>query len=49
MALQDMADIRSLLRALPRLLTPAGRFVFSIPHPSFNGLFSAMEHPGVTS
>lgn len=41
MALHDMADIDDLLAALPRLLTPAGRFVFSITHPCFN-------HTGVT-
>ncbi|HUG14773.1 MAG TPA: class I SAM-dependent methyltransferase [Thermomicrobiales bacterium] len=36
MALMDMADIEPLLRTLPRLLRPAGRFVFVIPHPCFN-------------
>lgn len=36
MALMDMADVRPLLRALPSLLRPGGRFVFSILHPCFN-------------
>lgn len=36
MALHDIADIGPLLRALPRLLRPGGRFVFSVPHPAFN-------------
>ena len=36
MALMDMADIGPLAHALPRLLKPGGRFVFSVPHPCFN-------------
>ncbi|MDP9380107.1 MAG: class I SAM-dependent methyltransferase [Chloroflexota bacterium] len=36
MALHDIADIAPLMRALPRLLKPTGRFVFSVPHPAFN-------------
>lgn len=36
MALMDMADIRPLASALPRLLKPGGRFVFTVPHPCFN-------------
>jgi len=36
MALMDMPVIEPLLRALGRLLTPAGRFVFSVQHPAFN-------------
>jgi len=36
MALFDIADIHPLMRALPKLLRPAGRFVFSILHPCFN-------------
>jgi len=36
MALMDMADIEPLARALPALLKPGGRFVFSIMHPCFN-------------
>jgi len=36
MALMDMAQIEPLVRALTRLLRPAGRFVFAVPHPCFN-------------
>jgi SAM-dependent methyltransferase len=36
MALMDIPEIDPLLRTLPRLLKPSGRFVFSVPHPSFN-------------
>ena len=36
MALFDMAEIRPLMRALPLLLRPGGRFVFSVLHPCFN-------------
>lgn len=36
MVLMDMSDIGPLLRALPRLLKPAGCFVFATAHPSFN-------------
>jgi len=36
MALFDISDIRPLLRAVSRLLKPAGRFVFSMMHPCFN-------------
>jgi len=36
MALMDMEEIEPLAQALPRLLKPAGRFVFSIMHPCFN-------------
>ena len=36
MALHDMATIDSLLTALQVLLTPTGRFVFSVLHPCFN-------------
>ncbi|HJM89409.1 MAG TPA: class I SAM-dependent methyltransferase [Dehalococcoidia bacterium] len=35
-ALMDMAEIEPLMRAVPRLLRPGGRFVFSISHPVFN-------------
>jgi len=35
MALMDIADITSIVRALPRLLKDKGCFVFSIPHPCF--------------
>jgi 2-polyprenyl-3-methyl-5-hydroxy-6-metoxy-1,4-benzoquinol methylase len=36
MALMDMADIGPLMNALPSLLRPDGRFVFSVVHPCFN-------------
>jgi SAM-dependent methyltransferase len=36
MALMDMPTIEPLLRALPRLLKPTGRFGFTVPHPAFN-------------
>lgn len=36
MALFDMADIEPLFRMLPKLLKPAGKFVFSLTHPAFN-------------
>jgi 2-polyprenyl-3-methyl-5-hydroxy-6-metoxy-1,4-benzoquinol methylase len=36
MALFDMAEIDPLMRSLPRLLRPGGRFVFSVLHPCFN-------------
>jgi SAM-dependent methyltransferase len=36
MALFDVADIRPLARALPDILKPGGRFVFSVVHPCFN-------------
>jgi SAM-dependent methyltransferase len=36
MALMDIACITPLLRAVRRTLRPAGRFVFSVPHPCFN-------------
>lgn len=35
MALMDIADITSLVKALQKLLKPNGCFVFSIPHPCF--------------
>jgi SAM-dependent methyltransferase len=44
MALMDMADIRPLASALPRLLTTDGRFVFSITHPCFNTLGARLVH-----
>jgi len=40
MALFDMADIEVLLHALPKLLKPGGRFVFSLTHPAFNNTSS---------
>jgi len=36
MALMDMAEIDPLFRALPHILTPRGRLVFSTMHPCFN-------------
>ncbi len=36
MALMDMAEIDPLAEALPELLKPEGRFVFSVTHPCFN-------------
>lgn len=36
MALMDMSAIDPLMLALRRLLTPKGRFVFSVQHPAFN-------------
>ncbi len=36
MAIMDMAEITPLLSALPRLLKPKGRFVWSVMHPVFN-------------
>ncbi len=46
MGLMDMPEIDPLLRALAQLLTPRGRFVFSIMHPCFNspqGLTKVIE------
>jgi 2-polyprenyl-3-methyl-5-hydroxy-6-metoxy-1,4-benzoquinol methylase len=40
MALFDMADIEPLFHALPKLVKPGGRFVFSLTHPSFNNTSS---------
>ena len=36
MALMDIASIEPIARAVRRLLTPDGRFVFSVMHPCFN-------------
>ncbi|MDE2802458.1 MAG: class I SAM-dependent methyltransferase [Chloroflexota bacterium] len=36
MAFMDMSDIAPLVGALPELLKPGGRFVFSVMHPCFN-------------
>lgn len=41
MALFDMAQITPLAETLPRLLVPGGRFVFSVMHPSFNGMHAS--------
>lgn len=40
MALFDMANIEPLALGLRRLLSPNGRFVFSVMHPCFNGMHS---------
>src|SRR5579871_5484220 len=37
-ALMDMPTIEPALNALIRLIKPGGRFVFSVPHPCFNGM-----------
>lgn len=42
MALMDIVDIEPLLAALPALLKPGGRFVFSVPHPCFHS--SGVQH-----
>ena len=42
MALMDISDIEPLLAVLPELLTPGGRFVFSVPHPCFNSTGTRM-------
>ena len=44
MALMDMTTIEPLLRAIPRLLKPGGRFVFAVPHPCFNNNETRMTH-----
>ena len=36
MGLMDMTTIEPLMTALPKLLQPSGRFVFSVLHPCFN-------------
>jgi 2-polyprenyl-3-methyl-5-hydroxy-6-metoxy-1,4-benzoquinol methylase len=36
MALMDMSSITPLIAALPKILKPQGRFVFSVCHPVFN-------------
>jgi SAM-dependent methyltransferase len=36
MALMDMPTVEPLARAVPRLMKPEGRFVFSVTHPCFN-------------
>ncbi|MCI4331983.1 MAG: class I SAM-dependent methyltransferase [Thermoplasmata archaeon] len=37
MGLMDMPTIDPLMREVPRLLRPGGRFVFAVTHPCFNG------------
>lgn len=44
MALMDIADIEPLLRTLPRLLKPGGRWVFTLSHPCFNNPSMIMVH-----
>lgn len=44
MALMDMADIRPLAAAIPSLLKPDGRFVFSTTHPCFNRVGTRFVH-----
>ncbi|HEX5135473.1 MAG TPA: methyltransferase domain-containing protein [Planctomycetota bacterium] len=46
MALMDIACLDPLLEALPELLKPQGRFVFSVTHPSFNSGDARMEADG---
>lgn len=41
MALFDMVDIQPLAKGLYRLLQSNGKFVFSVMHPSFNGLHAS--------
>jgi 2-polyprenyl-3-methyl-5-hydroxy-6-metoxy-1,4-benzoquinol methylase len=41
MAFMDMASVEPLLGALPALLVPGGRFVFSVLHPCFNSVGSS--------
>ncbi|MBN1399589.1 MAG: class I SAM-dependent methyltransferase [Anaerolineae bacterium] len=38
MGLMDMSDVEPLMSAVPQLLRPGGRFVFSVMHPCFNSL-----------
>jgi 2-polyprenyl-3-methyl-5-hydroxy-6-metoxy-1,4-benzoquinol methylase len=48
MALMDMPDIAPLVNAARRLLTSVGRFVFSIQHPAFNSIATALCAESVT-
>ncbi|HET7225715.1 MAG TPA: methyltransferase domain-containing protein [Candidatus Eisenbacteria bacterium] len=51
MALFDMSDLEPLAQALPELLAPGGRFVFSLLHPCFSAmtaeLFVDESGPGI--
>lgn len=38
MAIMDIVDINPLFETVPRLLTPQGRFVFTVMHPCFNNV-----------
>lgn len=42
MVLMDLVDLAPLAMALPRLLRPGGRFVFSVLHPCFNQAGASM-------
>jgi 2-polyprenyl-3-methyl-5-hydroxy-6-metoxy-1,4-benzoquinol methylase len=42
MALMDMSSIEPMISALPKLLKPGGRFVFSVLHPAFNSLTASL-------
>jgi 2-polyprenyl-3-methyl-5-hydroxy-6-metoxy-1,4-benzoquinol methylase len=44
MALFDIADITPLFHVIPKLLKPAGSFIFSLTHPAFNN--SSSVHIG---
>lgn len=43
MALFDMSDIGPLAEGLSRLLQPGGQFVFSVMHPTFNGMHATFQ------
>ena len=43
MGIMDMQEIAPLAEALPKLLTPGGRFVFSVMHPCFNNMGCRMS------
>ena len=36
MVLHDMSTITPLMKVLPKLVAPEGKFIFSVPHPCFN-------------
>lgn len=36
MVLHDVSTITPLMSALPKLIAPEGKFIFSVPHPCFN-------------
>jgi len=43
MVLHDMSTITPLMASLFKLLTPKGKFIFSVPHPCFNSGLVEME------
>ncbi|MBA2758326.1 MAG: class I SAM-dependent methyltransferase [Chloroflexia bacterium] len=43
MSIMDIVDINPLFEAVPRMLKPEGRFVFTIMHPCFNHTEAAFE------